>query len=140
MCVNQKCMSVGDLKKMTSDSCPKDCNGNGICNSKGHCHCNQGFAPPFCDYPGTGGSTDSGPASDPNCKYLFIRLSIYFIDCSFNLYFLFCTVGREVTIALYITFLVLILLSVLAFLFIYYTRHNVKIWWKKSPPRHTSVP
>ncbi|KAK6622490.1 hypothetical protein RUM44_002302 [Polyplax serrata] len=115
MCVNQKCMSVGDLRKLTPDACPNNCSGNGICNSKGHCHCDRGFAPPLCDYPGAGGSTDSGPASDPN-------------------------LGRRVTIALYIIFLVIILLSILAFLFIYYTRHNVKIWWKKSPTRHTNTP
>jgi len=23
-----------------------DCNGQGVCNSLGHCHCNEGFAPP----------------------------------------------------------------------------------------------
>lgn len=67
MCVNQKCMSVSSLRKQ-GPSCPQDCNGNGWCNSKGHCHCKNGFAPPHCDYPGSGGSLDSGPASDPNGK------------------------------------------------------------------------
>lgn len=68
MCVNQKCMSVDALRKMSPDSCPQDCNGNGVCNSKGHCHCEHGYAPPLCNYPGHGGSSDSGPASDPNSK------------------------------------------------------------------------
>lgn len=68
MCVNQKCMSVSSLRKQIP-TCPQDCNGNGWCNNKGHCHCKDGFAPPHCDYPGPGGSLDSGPASDPNGMY-----------------------------------------------------------------------
>lgn len=65
MCVNQKCMAVDSLRA-NINKCPQDCNGNGVCNSLGHCHCRDGFAPPFCDYPGPGGSEDSGPATDPN--------------------------------------------------------------------------
>lgn len=65
MCVNQKCMSVASLRTV-GPTCTNDCNGNGVCNSLGHCHCKDGFAPPDCDYPGPGGSEDSGPASDPN--------------------------------------------------------------------------
>lgn len=76
MCVNQKCMAVASLRKEVK-SCPNDCNGNGICNSMGHCHCNVGFAPPDCTYPGPGGSDDSGPASDPNGWFLQILLLIY---------------------------------------------------------------
>ena len=72
MCVSQKCLSIDSLR---SDGrvleCP-NCNGNGICNSKGHCHCNDGYEPPFCDGPGVGGSIDSGPAADPDSEYLII--------------------------------------------------------------------
>lgn len=67
MCVNQKCMAVGDLKAKNKD-CLYDCNGNGVCNNKGNCHCKTGYAPPYCDHPGPGGSDDSGPASSPNSK------------------------------------------------------------------------
>lgn len=72
MCVNQKCMSVADLRASVSGgkACPNNCNGNGVCNSLGHCHCNRGFRPPDCLHPGIGGSEDSGPAEDPNGGYL----------------------------------------------------------------------
>lgn len=80
MCVNQRCRDVLSLRKQTP-SCEKDCNGNGWCNSKGHCHCKDGFAPPLCEYPGPGGSEDSGPASDPNGKHFFIIVNIC-IQCN----------------------------------------------------------
>lgn len=32
------------------------------CNDQGHCHCNNGWAPPNCATSGRGGSIDSGPA------------------------------------------------------------------------------
>ena len=64
MCVNRKCMPVAELR-IGPHSCPSDCNGNGLCNSFGHCHCKVGYAPPDCLAAGSGGSVDSGPASDP---------------------------------------------------------------------------
>lgn len=67
MCVNQKCIAVDDLRAQIK-ACPFDCNGNGVCNNKGNCHCKTGYAPPYCDHPGPGGSDDSGPASSPNSK------------------------------------------------------------------------
>ena len=41
-----------------------NCNGRGECNSLGHCHCQEGYAPPDCLNPGAGGSVDSGPACE----------------------------------------------------------------------------
>ncbi|NXL52983.1 ADAM9 protein, partial [Podilymbus podiceps] len=39
------------------------CNDNRVmCNSNGNCHCNAGWAPPFCNRSGYGSSVDSGPA------------------------------------------------------------------------------
>ncbi|XP_064088513.1 disintegrin and metalloproteinase domain-containing protein adm-2-like isoform X2 [Macrobrachium nipponense] len=62
MCVNQKCIRVPG----TDDSleCSRKCSGRGMCNSKGNCHCNPGYAPPDCSQPGSGGSFDSGPAGE----------------------------------------------------------------------------
>uniref|UniRef100_A0A182IYD3 Disintegrin and metalloproteinase domain-containing protein 12 n=1 Tax=Anopheles atroparvus TaxID=41427 RepID=A0A182IYD3_ANOAO len=63
MCFRQQCVAVSRLQEERDmgDKCPGDCAGNGVCNSEGNCHCNPGFAPPFCDRPGDGGSIDSGP-------------------------------------------------------------------------------
>lgn len=68
MCVNQKCMEVSDVRAQNK-YCKNDCNGNGVCNSKGNCHCKTGYAPPYCEHPGPGGSEDSGPASSPISTY-----------------------------------------------------------------------
>ncbi|XP_058117441.1 disintegrin and metalloproteinase domain-containing protein 12-like [Anopheles ziemanni] len=63
MCFRQQCVAVSRLQEERDigDECPGDCAGNGVCNSEGNCHCHPGFAPPFCDRPGDGGSIDSGP-------------------------------------------------------------------------------
>uniref|UniRef100_A0A182QQ78 Disintegrin and metalloproteinase domain-containing protein 12 n=1 Tax=Anopheles farauti TaxID=69004 RepID=A0A182QQ78_9DIPT len=63
MCFQQRCMAISRLQEEQDigDECPGNCSGNGVCNSEGHCHCHPGFAPPFCDEPGEGGSIDSGP-------------------------------------------------------------------------------
>ncbi|XP_030753869.1 disintegrin and metalloproteinase domain-containing protein 12 [Sitophilus oryzae] len=114
MCVNQRCRDVLSLRKL-SPSCENDCHGNGWCNNKGHCHCKDGFAPPFCEYPGPGGSEDSGPASDPNAH-------------------------QGVVVAMFIIFLgVIPTLAILAFLS-YYAKYNMKFSWKKSPPVTSKSP
>ncbi|XP_044726818.1 disintegrin and metalloproteinase domain-containing protein 12-like [Chrysoperla carnea] len=118
MCINQKCMPVENLRKSSIVSCPSDCNGNGYCNSKGHCHCKDDFAPPNCDYPGVGGSVDSGPASDPNAN-------------------------RDFVTAMYIIFLGIIPLIALMSLFVYYNhRNHIIVWPKRSsggkPSKSTS--
>ncbi|XP_066467181.1 disintegrin and metalloproteinase domain-containing protein 15 isoform X2 [Tiliqua scincoides] len=56
-CVEQRCQ---DLATLNLPVC--QCNGRGVCNNKGHCHCQPGWAPPDCQSGGVGGSIDSGPA------------------------------------------------------------------------------
>lgn len=90
LCVNQKCMPVASLK-IGPLSCPNNCNGHGVCNSLGHCHCDADWAPPYCESPGAGGSLDSGPASNPDedsglstvlyILFLFILPVILVIAC-----------------------------------------------------------
>jgi Reprolysin (M12B) family zinc metalloprotease/ADAM cysteine-rich/Disintegrin len=71
VCSNQKCVSVDELKI----KCP-DCNGHGVCNSKGHCHCEEGWAPPFCNSPGDGGSIDSNGEKDES-EFVHVWLFIF---------------------------------------------------------------
>ncbi|KAJ7316543.1 hypothetical protein JRQ81_002705 [Phrynocephalus forsythii] len=52
-CQNTSFFDAGD--------CGKKCSGHGICNNNQNCHCFSGWAPPFCNKPGNGGSLDSGP-------------------------------------------------------------------------------
>lgn len=100
-CLNQKCVP---LEKLYGVKCPHDCNNNGVCNNYGHCHCTVGFAPPYCDYPGPGGSVDSGPASDPSAGYGFM-------------------------VAMYVIFLCIVPLAAIATFCIYYYRRHLKLWW-----------
>ncbi|XP_044269325.1 disintegrin and metalloproteinase domain-containing protein 12 [Tribolium madens] len=99
MCVNQKCMSVASLQ-LAGKTCPHNCNNNGWCNNLGHCHCKDGYAPPFCEDPGPGGSEDSGPASDPDAR-------------------------KEFVVALFVIFLGIIPGLVLIAFLTYYIKHNV---------------
>uniref|UniRef100_A0A182P8X1 Disintegrin and metalloproteinase domain-containing protein 12 n=1 Tax=Anopheles epiroticus TaxID=199890 RepID=A0A182P8X1_9DIPT len=113
MCLNQMCMSVEKLRASGSGAaCPENCNGKGVCNSEGHCHCEPGFAPPLCNLPGFGGSLDSGPATDPNATAGFRRL----------MYIFFCGVVPVCTIFAFI---------------VYYLRNGQTFSGKRKPPPNT---
>ncbi|KAH0623680.1 hypothetical protein JD844_006721 [Phrynosoma platyrhinos] len=58
-CVDSKCVNASLLGY--NCDVKKKCNDRAVCNNKGNCHCNPGWAPPFCDRSGYGGSIDSGP-------------------------------------------------------------------------------
>lgn len=101
VCVNQRCLDVASLKVF---NCEPSCGSHGICNNKGHCHCDVGYEPPYCDYPGSGGSIISGPASDPNAKNYFAY-------------------------AMYIIFLAIVPMVALSAAFFYYCRGHIITWW-----------
>ncbi|XP_029723326.2 disintegrin and metalloproteinase domain-containing protein 12-like [Aedes albopictus] len=66
MCWNQKCVSLTHLQENdVGEDCADGCNGHGVCNSEGNCHCDVGFGGQFCEKSGHGGSIDSGPIVDP---------------------------------------------------------------------------
>uniref|UniRef100_A0A7M4FMR1 Uncharacterized protein n=1 Tax=Crocodylus porosus TaxID=8502 RepID=A0A7M4FMR1_CROPO len=58
ICFNKSCTSVSVLHY---DCNLIQCHNRGICNSKRHCHCEYGWAPPSCQDKGHGGSIDTGP-------------------------------------------------------------------------------
>uniref|UniRef100_A0A4W2G8H2 ADAM metallopeptidase domain 20 n=1 Tax=Bos indicus x Bos taurus TaxID=30522 RepID=A0A4W2G8H2_BOBOX len=58
-CLNTFCN--GSVSKMEHTCFPQKCNSRGVCNSEDNCHCHLGWAPPFCQNTGYGGSEDSGP-------------------------------------------------------------------------------
>uniref|UniRef100_F6U405 ADAM metallopeptidase domain 15 n=1 Tax=Monodelphis domestica TaxID=13616 RepID=F6U405_MONDO len=57
VCIDQRCQPSVLLG---AEECRNKCHGHGVCNSNGHCHCDQGWAPPDCSNQGFGGSVDSG--------------------------------------------------------------------------------
>ncbi|XP_062399383.1 disintegrin and metalloproteinase domain-containing protein 9-like [Sardina pilchardus] len=66
VCLNQKCRDVSELKHGCDTQ--GTCLGHGVCNSNRNCHCDYGWAPPFCKEEGYGGSIDSGPGEmTPYC-------------------------------------------------------------------------
>ncbi|XP_055449327.1 disintegrin and metalloproteinase domain-containing protein 32 [Psammomys obesus] len=51
ICLNSVCVESRFLKT-NSETCTRKCNGHGVCNSLGDCHCESGFNPPNCEAEG----------------------------------------------------------------------------------------
>lgn len=76
VCMNFECRSA-DVLKYDCDVDSK-CHGHGVCNSNRNCHCDDGWAPPFCDLRGYGGSVDSGPTWNDKDTSLRDGLLVFF--------------------------------------------------------------
>uniref|UniRef100_A0A7N8YK19 ADAM metallopeptidase domain 19b n=1 Tax=Mastacembelus armatus TaxID=205130 RepID=A0A7N8YK19_9TELE len=77
ICFNGECRNASFLR---ADVCNAKCHGHGLCNNKHNCHCDSGWAPPWCDQKGSGGSVDSGPVFIHSENYY---LFIYFLQCAY---------------------------------------------------------
>ncbi|XP_045837021.1 disintegrin and metalloproteinase domain-containing protein 33 isoform X2 [Meles meles] len=61
------------------ERCLAACHGRGVCNSNQNCHCAPGWAPPFCDKRGFGGSVDSGPMQPEDHKAFLLAVMLSFV-------------------------------------------------------------
>ncbi|XP_044531472.1 disintegrin and metalloproteinase domain-containing protein 30-like [Gracilinanus agilis] len=85
ICINKSCQSTSLLNY---DCVPEKCNSQGVCNNRRNCHCDFGWAPPFCTEPGYGGSIDSGPPSKWMWKMILFR-SLEAFNFSYPISFVF---------------------------------------------------
>nr|XP_046242494.1 disintegrin and metalloproteinase domain-containing protein 9 isoform X2 [Scatophagus argus] len=76
VCINFECRSA-DILNYDCDV-EKKCHGHGVCNSNRNCHCDDGWAAPFCEVKGYGGSVDSGPTWNDKDTSLRDGLLVFF--------------------------------------------------------------
>ncbi|XP_005172418.1 disintegrin and metalloproteinase domain-containing protein 33 [Danio rerio] len=76
VCKDRRCQNTSFTEL---ESCIVRCHGHGVCNSNGNCHCSRGWAPPFCEKPGLGGSVDSGPVQYDSQVGLVVGLLFAFL-------------------------------------------------------------
>ncbi|XP_051838766.1 disintegrin and metalloproteinase domain-containing protein 8 isoform X1 [Antechinus flavipes] len=58
VCYNGRCQ---DLRVYGAENCSSQCSGHGVCNHKRECHCQPGWAPPYCQQRVTDATSDHRP-------------------------------------------------------------------------------
>uniref|UniRef100_UPI0037E7FB42 disintegrin and metalloproteinase domain-containing protein 9 n=1 Tax=Semicossyphus pulcher TaxID=241346 RepID=UPI0037E7FB42 len=61
-CLDFQCVNASALLPNLNCDARTTCHGQGVCNDRGNCHCEDGWGPPHCNRSGRGGSINSGPA------------------------------------------------------------------------------
>ncbi|XP_031449494.1 disintegrin and metalloproteinase domain-containing protein 21-like isoform X2 [Phasianus colchicus] len=77
ICIERTCTNISVLNY---DCNITKCHNRGVCNNLRNCHCEYGWAPPYCEREGFGGSIDSGP---PPAKQIFQRSRIGLVGLVF---------------------------------------------------------
>ncbi|XP_061448334.1 disintegrin and metalloproteinase domain-containing protein 9 isoform X2 [Rhineura floridana] len=94
ICKHYQCVDVSVLGY--DCDIKNQCNGQGVCNSNKNCHCHPGWAPPYCDSKGYGGSVDSGPPyNDTDNTMKNWLLAFFFLILPLLLTLIFCYYKRN---------------------------------------------
>ncbi|XP_078406654.1 disintegrin and metalloproteinase domain-containing protein 19 [Cetorhinus maximus] len=89
ICFEGQCQNASFL---AADECTTKCHNHGVCNNNYNCHCEPGWAPPFCNKPGHGGSMDGGIGA-PNYNSLIvagIMVPIALLLCGIGVILYYC--------------------------------------------------
>ncbi|XP_030046808.1 disintegrin and metalloproteinase domain-containing protein 33 [Microcaecilia unicolor] len=76
VCMDRKCKNASFFEL---EQCISQCHKHGVCNSNKNCHCDPGWAPPYCEKPGLGGSVDSGPIQHDNSEAIVMAVLVIFL-------------------------------------------------------------